>query len=473
MQAVRDIQSLTLEKTLITHRYSQLLTHMTNKTQQYLNKRTVNRVTTQWAQRLALSLGMCLLIGGLLPHTGTSQTTNTKGQAESATQPQHLHVTPEPSSAPEPHPRGTCYENIPCYKKTLETVLKKLGTEQALQVIEEIVKKDHTALREAHNLTHYVGRMSYHHLKDVTAVMSQCTPAHQSGCYHGALEAYLTSKPKIQPDDVVAICNPKLEKEKGRFAYFNCFHGLGHGLTMHLNHDIKQALALCDTLHTEWDQQSCYGGVFMEGVVAGINGSQQHSGHHGTHSRHHQDIKLIEPTNPLYPCSDLDEKYLSECYMMQTSIILHLTQYDFAKAFRECDKAPETMRPTCYQSMGRDISGHTLRNIEQSTHLCQLGTATHQNRCFIGVVKNFLNVSGRASDNAFEFCRQIPEQHKRDCHYAIGEELLTLYAEPQQRTQACARSETAYTQDCRQGARLALDQSSLSIIANPNKFQLN
>ncbi|GJL49531.1 MAG: hypothetical protein NPIRA01_07580 [Nitrospirales bacterium] len=405
---------------------------------------------------------MFLIIGGLLPHTGTSQTTTVKEQAESPTRPQHLNITPEPSAAPGTPTHGTCYENIPCYKKTLETVLKKLGTEQALQVIEEIVKKDHAALREAHNLTHHVGRMSYHHLKDVTAVMSQCTPAHQSGCYHGALEAYLTSKPRIQSDDVVAICSPNLEKEKGRFAYFNCFHGLGHGLTMHLNHDIKQALALCDTLNTAWDQQSCYGGVFMEGVVTGINGSQQHSGHHGKEAQHHK-TKLVDPKNPLYPCSELDEKYLRECYMMQTSIILHLTQYDFAKGFGVCDTAPEGMKPTCYQSMGRDISGHTLRNIDESIRLCQLGVATHQNRCFIGVVKNFLNVSGRASDNAFEFCRQAPEQHKQDCHNAIGEELLVLYAEPQQRTQACARSETQYIQDCRQGARLILEQSSTLI----------
>ncbi|WP_454064039.1 hypothetical protein [Candidatus Nitrospira salsa] len=400
----------------------------------------------------------------MLPHIETSHATDIKEQADSSTQPKHLHITPQPQQPADsrtPHPE-TCQGNIPCYKNKLETVLTTQGTEQALHLIEEIVGKDLVALREAHNLTHYVGRMSYHHLKDVTTVMTQCTPAHQSGCYHGALEAYLTSKPRIQSDDVVAICSPNLEKEKGRFAYFNCFHGLGHGLTMHLNHDIKQALALCDTLNTAWDQQSCYGGVFMEGVVTGINGSQQHSGHHGKEAQHHK-TKLVDPKNPLYPCSELDEKYLRECYMMQTSIILHLTQYDFAKGFGVCDTAPEGMKPTCYQSMGRDISGHTLRNIDESIRLCQLGAATNQNRCFIGVVKNFLNVSGRASDNAFEFCRQAPEQHKQDCHNAIGEELLVLYAEPQQRTQACARSETQYIQDCRQGARLIHEQSSTLI----------
>ncbi len=420
-------------------------------------------------RRLTLGLGIIMTIGVMLPNTAISQPTAKREQPDSSAQPQHLHIPSQSLSASKRSHSETCLGNIPCYKKTLKTVVKTQGTEEALQLIEQIVEKDHVALREAHNLTHYVGRMSYRYLKDVTAVMSQYTPAHQSGCYHGALEAYLTSKPHIEADDVVAICSSKLEKEKGRFAFFNCFHGLGHGLTMHFNHDIKQALTLCDKLSMTWDQQSCYGGVFMEGVVTGVKGSQHHNEHHGKNDHHHH-AKLVDPNNPLYPCSELDPKYLRECYMMQTSIILHLTHYDFAKSFAVCDTAPKGMRPTCYQSMGRDISGHTLRNIEQSIRLCQLGTAIHRNRCFIGVVKNFLNVSGRASDNAFEFCRQTPEAHKKDCYHAIGEELLVLYAKTQQRAPKCTHAETPYIQDCRRGARLTLAQSSTSITHMPPLF---
>ncbi len=424
----------------------------------------MNRLTKLRDQRVVMCIGVLFMMVGMSAFAATSSTAGTKKHPESSAKPKKLRILPKQASAPDAPLYVTCQGNVSCYKDQLETMMKKQGTAHALEVIEQVVTKDRVALREAHNLTHHVGRTSYHHLKDVTAVMSQCTAAHQSGCYHGALEAYLTSIPKVTPTDVVAICSPKLEQEKGRFAYFNCFHGLGHGLTMHLNHDLKQSLALCDALNTTWDQESCYGGVFMETVVTGINESRPHSGH-GGHSGHHgekshkQKIKLIDPKNPLYPCSELDKKYLRECYMMQTSIILHLTHYDFAKAFRECDKAPEDMRQTCYQSMGRDISGHTLRDIKQSIRLCELGTATYQGRCFIGVVKNFLNVSGRASEDAFDLCRQTPKRHKQDCHAALGEELLTLYAKPQQRSHACARSEAKYIQDCRRGARLSPEHS--------------
>ena len=352
-----------------------------------------------------------------------------------------------------------CKGKLRCYKKHLEAMVKEQGTEEALKAIDQVVLNDQTAKREAHNLTHHVGRVSYQHLKDVTAVMFKCTAVHQSGCYHGALEAYLSKKKsRVRSKDVVAICSSKLEAEKGRFAYFNCFHGLGHGLTMHLNHDMKKALTLCDALKMTWDRESCYGGVFMETVVTAISGSEHHAGHHGDKHAAHKP-KLLDPKDPLYPCSAIEKKYWRECYMMQTSIILHLTHYNFGKAFLVCDGAPEGMIPSCYQSMGRDISGHTLRDIKQSIDLCELGHASYQGRCYVGVVKNFINVKGQASEDAFEFCRQTPTTYKGDCHVAIGEELFTLYRDPKKRASECDRSVKNYVNNCGRGARLRPDRS--------------
>lgn len=406
--------------------------------------------------RVALILCFLLVWIELAPNAAFSNAKATNAGTEHSKNQNTLPVPPQFFSATGTHLYKICLKNILCYKENLSEIVEEQGTERALRVIEQIVEKDRVALREAHNLTHHVGRIAYRHLKNVTTVMSQCTAAHQSGCYHGALEAYFSSEPHVKPDDVVAICSPKLEKEKGQFAYFNCFHGLGHGLTMYVNHDMKKALSLCDTLNTQWDRESCYGGVFMETVVTGTRDSHHH---HREKQDHHQ-AKLIDPENPLYPCSAIEKKYWRECYMMQTGIILHLTHDDFAKAFRICDGAPHSMRPICYQSMGRDISGHTLRDIKKSISLCGLGTDTYQGRCFVGVVKNFINVKGRASDDAFEFCRQTPTRHKKECHFAIGEELVVLHPQSQQRTHACARSEATYIQNCRRGARLPRNSPS-------------
>ncbi len=339
-----------------------------------------------------------------------------------------------------------CEGDMPCYKIALEGIVKDQGLDQALQIIEGIAPKDPQALSEAHNLTHHAGRVAYQHLQDVSLAMAHCSALYQSGCYHGVLEEYLSQKPEVFPTDVRVICGQNLEEEKGRFAFFNCLHGLGHGLTMYVKHDLRNALTLCDALASLWERDSCYGGVFMEHVVTATRGRHQHGG--GDHG------KLLNPDDPQYPCSAIDQKYWRECYMMQTAIMLHVTQYDFAEAFRLCDQAPESMIPTCYQSMGRDIAGFTLRKIHPSVDLCQRGGSRYRDKCYVGVVKNFLNVTGEASDDAFQFCRTVPAKSKGSCYFAIGEELVTLFSESERRREACARTEASYVQDCHRGARI-------------------
>jgi hypothetical protein len=338
-----------------------------------------------------------------------------------------------------------CEGKISCFQMALEEIVKDHGTGEALLVIEQLAPKDRTLLNEAHNLTHYVGRFSYQHYKDVSQVIFECKESFQSGCYHGVLEAYFSDKTRVQAADVANICESDLEARKGRFAYFNCLHGLGHGLTMVVQHDMKEALSFCDALSSGWDRESCYGGVFMENVVTATKPEHLHADHAK---------KLIDSQDLLYPCSDLNKKYWRACYLMQTSIILNLTEYDFAKAFKVCETAPEEMIPTCFQSMGRDISGFTLRDSMKSIHLCGLGSPIYRERCLVGVVKNFLNVTGRASEDAFTFCQQVDGSHKKSCYFAVGEELVNLYSDLEARTKACARSEEDYIQDCNTGAQI-------------------
>jgi len=76
----------------------------------------------------------------------------------------------------------------------------------------------------------------------------------------------------------------------------------------------------------------------------------------------------------------LAERYLQACYLMQSSAILTFSGYDFAKAFAQCDKAPEVFVTTCYRSMGRDISGFTLRDVAKTVKLCQLGRLRNGSR---------------------------------------------------------------------------------------------
>lgn len=336
---------------------------------------------------------------------------------------------------------------ISCYEKQLEDLLIREGTEAALAALEAYAKDDSVALHEAHPLVHHIGRRSFAHYKDARVAMSHCRDTFWSGCYHGVLEGYLGSLPKVEPQHIVPLCEEDAGSKnrlfENLFEKYNCVHGLGHGLTINFQHDVLKSLAFCDALPTDWDRESCYGGVFMENIVNFQNaGRIRHS--HG----HHTNRSFLNPQDPLYPCSALAQRYLRACYLMQSSAILTVTGYDFAKAFGECDKAATELVPVCYQSMGRDISGYTLRHVEKTVKLCQLGREERWQDCFTGAVKDFI-LTHADPDRGLAVCRAIDGGYKEGCYGVVGEMLVSLYPDLGPRQAACGRAESAFVETCK------------------------
>jgi hypothetical protein len=188
----------------------------------------------------------------------------------------------------------------------------------------------------------------------------------------------------------------------------------------------------------------------LNGAAHGTGGPGHASGPGITESGY----RPVDPADPLYPCSALGERYLVDCYQMQTSAILYFNHGDIAAAARACDGAPETMRSWCYQSLGRDISSYTLQDPTESIRMCSLGRPRWQPWCYVGLVKNFVDLTAR-TDDGFAFCRQVPgEPNRLKCYEALGEEITVLETDPGRRTETCARSERGYVDACRYGARL-------------------
>jgi hypothetical protein len=181
-----------------------------------------------------------------------------------------------------------------CYEKRLEDILKTRGTERALTALEKLAEQDPDVLRDAHPYVHHLGRISFSHYKDASMAFSHCRDTFWSGCYHGVLEGYLSSLPQVEPQDIATLCSSSIDAQQSLFLKYQCVHGLGHGLTMYFQHNVPQALSFCDALPTDWDRESCYGGVFMENIVAFQN---SHHGHHAEHK------SFLNPQDPLYPCN--------------------------------------------------------------------------------------------------------------------------------------------------------------------------
>ena len=78
--------------------------------------------------------------------------------------------------------------------------------------------------------------------------------------------------------------------QKAGFLYYQCVHGLGHGLMISTGYDLPYALHVCEKLQTGWDESSCTGGVYMENVNA-ANGTS--IGFKTT---------WVKPKDLVYPC---------------------------------------------------------------------------------------------------------------------------------------------------------------------------
>lgn len=352
-----------------------------------------------------------------------------------------------------------------CYETFFVALSDSGRVRLALGTLAGLARADHQVEGDGHLYTHLIGIKAWRPGRDVGATFASCTGLFQSGCYHGVIQAYLTAGGDVDSSRVASLCDAIEGPSGDKWHRFQCVHGVGHGLEMIWNWDLPRALAGCDWLPTAWDREGCYGGAFMENAVASIPG-----GHHAVAeviAEAHQDhgtrespdlspaFRMRDSADALYPCSVVGDRYQSSCYMLQGGIILQRVGMDFARAAAECDRAPARVRHNCYLSLGTSASGITVRNARQAIGYCSHGDPGYQPWCFVGVVKNFIDVTARPEDG-LAFCTLVPEgRNRRQCWVAVGEQLRVLHAtDESSRALGCARAPAEGREACRFGAGL-------------------
>jgi hypothetical protein len=101
--------------------------------------------------------------------------------------------------------------------------------------------------------------------------------------------------------------------------------------------------------------------------------------------------KYLRDDDPMYPCDAVANRYLQQCYLMQTSRALDVEGQDFKKVFVLCGQVQRGYRDTCWQSLGRDASGHSVSDVAKTHATCMLGQSQEARaNCIIGAVKDFI-----------------------------------------------------------------------------------
>lgn len=310
------------------------------------------------------------------------------------------------------HCVDTLAQNFTCHKRHFQEIAKGLGLRLALEDLKTLYATNPFVYSQCHQLTHAIGNVGARNATDIADAFAVGDPICWSGYYHGVVEEYITMRGRdIFANEADTFCAKIPGKAEYSFDYYNCVHGLGHGVMAITHNQLFDSLALCDNLSVDWDRRSCYGGVFMENVMAS--------------ERSHY-APFLKPDDLLYPCNAVGMAYKEECYKMQTSYALSQNGRNFGKLFAMCAQVEEGFTHTCAQSIGRDASGQSVSNLTQTIATCTLGeNDAQQTDCYIGAVKDFVSYF-HSDKEARALCLAIPNRFQIECEQALLSQWSTI-----------------------------------------------
>lgn len=290
-----------------------------------------------------------------------------------------------------------------CYDKFYREIVLVQSTDVAFGDLKKRYESDGFVKSECHQLTHTIGRTAVMKYPDISEAYAHGDSFCWSGYYHGVVEAFIQRVGKdnlVNEKGINDICRPLREKSLYSFDHYNCVHGIGHGLMYIHNNELFDSLNICDVITDSWERASCFGGVYMENIMADNK-------NHFT--------KYLKPEDPLYPCDAVDEQYKGQCYLMQTSYMLRVKGGDFSEVFSLCRSVPAPNDKICYQSLGRDASGQTMSDPERTKEKCLLGKDDiAETNCVIGAVKDFISYY-HSDTQAKSFCAALPKNLSETC----------------------------------------------------------
>jgi hypothetical protein len=255
-----------------------------------------------------------------------------------------------------------------CIERALIGLVEGAGIARSMEVLDTLVGMDPEVASNAHPLAHGLGIAAYRSPETVAGTFAACPASQMSGCAHGVIQGYFLDLVRqgrsIGTVELDALCAPHAATE---FLWFQCAHGMGHGLmAVHGNH-LPMALQACDLATEGFVRGNCYGGAFMENVInfthphhtAGGHAATQDGAHadpgqhaaggHDAHAAHgdagagqamgHGAWKALDPADPLYPCNAVAPRYQYACYGMQPSAVMFFNGGDVAATARACEGA--------------------------------------------------------------------------------------------------------------------------------------
>jgi mono/diheme cytochrome c family protein len=333
-----------------------------------------------------------------------------------------------------------CEGNSECLQQAFGNLAYEDGPAEALERLDRMQTGDPAVRASCHPIAHMIGAGGLLHFdgsvgKAFVAGNATCA----SGYYHGLLQWKLAGAEEDEATEVAREACMDPEIKENAYNYYQCNHGLGHGVMLYTGYELPIALRMCHGLKTEFDQIACSGGVFMENLSSSF----------GLKSR------WVREDNLLYPCNIVSHQDKLYCYLLVTSRILPQVGWNWKKAADWCRRSEKEFVNICFQSYGRDASGTAVQEPVKANRFCsQAGSG--EKECIFGAARDIMN-NNSADPRGKRFCEVVKKQFRSYCFWGLGTILGTQHADQESRRAACARFQLRGRdlQDCIDGANSA------------------
>ncbi|HEY1953667.1 MAG TPA: hypothetical protein VGG76_12760 [Gemmatimonadaceae bacterium] len=333
----------------------------------------------------------------------------------------------------------------------------------AMGTLDQIIHSDPSLVLLGHPLAHALGYAVRSTPATATRLLTECDDRYQSGCYHGILQRYFDARMglPLAQSVLLAPCDG-LRGTAEQFRIFDCLHGTGHGLMMYHAYDVNASLRDCDRLRADWDQRSCYSGVFMEhnmGARMQVFGDGKFGMHR--HSMPGANVVLFKAGDLQYPCDSTPQRYRLECYELQPDLILPAVKQDYASAGAVCDRAGDsTLVAECYVGLGRNASGASAFQYAGIRKRCDKSSDYGRAFCYQGAVRHLAYAPSELS-RGVAFCKSLPQGEGRTrCWDGVGLQVGGFFADLPSRRRACQSDVARDVAACVEGAGAAMSQRS-------------
>lgn len=370
--------------------------------------------------------------------------------------------------------RGSCDRLVgssrECVERSLYAALERGGISRAMGALDLLAAESPAVRADAHGYAHGLGIAAYRTPETLGRTFADCPATQMSGCYHGVIQGFFlamrASPREMTPARLDAVCEE--QRARSDFLFFQCTHGLGHGVMALVDNHLPHALETCDLLSDARVREDCYSGAFMENVIAAthphhtagahasVGGHEGHGGgavavaeEHGDHGEGHEAHGA-----PQVPAAGSSPDPHAGHAGQEASADPHAGHGASATAsdphaghgttaapgmpagpwraldrrdlHYPCSVVADRYKPGCYDNQAGAMLFLTAGNVEGVARECGRAPGVNARVCYFSLGRNVVAMSDQEPERAVALCGRAAEPGRGWCTISVATTMANL-----------------------------------------------